>query len=347
MARPRAGLSPADRFVLRIAVAATLGFAIAMLLDWEFSFLAPMLAVQLVAAIPISPPLRLGVAIPLVMFLATTAAFTMSALLSDAHVVLICVTAVVICWSFYAQRRGAPAVMMLFVQIAFCGVPLMSSVSLDIARDFAKFLQLSSMAAIATVWFSHALFPAPAPPPRPAGAPAPAKPAGLPPADAAKVAISDTLVLMPLLTNFMMGGEINNFVALMITINLLREVEVAQTGRVAAGLLAGNILGGVLAVLLQQFVLLSDNIVLFLMTVFLVGLWFGARLVRGGPKAPIFALAFGTFILLIGIAITPLPGGSEEMFAIRILKVAAASAYTLGALSLVAWLRRRRAGAPA
>ena len=340
-ARATGGLSAPDRFVLRIALAATLGFAVAILLDWEFSFLAPMLAVNLIAAIPVSPPFRVGIAIPIVMYLATTAAFTVSAILVDAPMVLIMIVGLVICWSFYGKRRGAPGVMMLFVQIAFCGVPLFAATSLDLARELAKWLQLSSLAAIAIVWVSHALIPAAAPPPRPAGARV--APPGLGPADAARVAFTDTLVLLPLLVNFMLGGDINNFVILMITINLLSAVELAGSSRLAVGLLVGNTLGGVLAVLVQQFILLNDSLALFLLTIFLAGLGFGSRLVRGGPAAPIFVLAFGTFILLVGIAITPLPGGSEEAYVVRILKVGVAGAYGVGALSLVAWLRTRPA----
>jgi hypothetical protein len=301
-----------------------------------------MLAVNLVAAIPVRPPFRMGIAIPIVMYLATTAAFTISAILVDAPMVLIIVVGLVICWSFYGRRRGAPAIMMLFLQIAFCGIPLFATTSLDLARGLAKWLQLSSLAAIPIVWISHALIPAP--PPRPAVAAA--APPGLAPIDAARVAFTDTLVLLPLLINFMLGGDINNFVILMTTINLLGAVELAGSSRMAIGLLVGNSLGGLLAVLIQQFILLSESLVLFLLTIFLAGLGFGSRLVRGGPAAPIFALAFGTFILLVGIAITPLPGGSEEAFVIRILKIGVASAYALGALSLVAWLRRVRS-APA
>jgi hypothetical protein len=330
-------LSPADRLVLRLAIAATLGFAIAIGLHWEFSFLAPMLAVQIVAAMPVCPNIRQGAAIPLVIFLATTAALATATLLEDAPVVLIAVVGLVVCWTFYGQRRGAPAIAMLLIQISFTAVPLFSTVSLDLAQSFAEFMQKSSVAAIATVWLSHAVFPAPAPPPGPAP-----KPAGLEPARAARVAITDVMVLLPLLAKFMIWSDVNDFVILMITLNLLREVETVRTGKVAIALLAGNLLGGVLAVVAQQFILVADTLVQFLLTVFLAGLWFGGRTVRGGPMAPVFVLAFGTFILLIGIAITPLPGGSEEAFVVRILKIGVASLYALAALSLVA--RWRRAG---
>ena len=330
-----AWFSPADRLVLRLAFAAALGFAIAIGLHWEFSFLAPMLAVQIVAAMPVCPNIRQGAAIPLVIFLATTMAMAAATLLADAPMVLLLIVGLVLCWTFYGQRRGAPAIAMLLIQVSFSAIPLFSTLSLDIAESFAEFMQKSSIAAIVTVWVSHAVFPAP----KPASSGPAQKPAGLPPARAARVAVTDVLVLLPLLAKFMIWSDVNDFVILMITINLLREVETVRTGKVAVALLTGNVLGGVLAVLAQQFILVADTLVQFLLTIFLAGLWFGGRMVRGGPMAPVFVLAFGTFLLLIGIAITPLPGGSEQAFVVRILKIGLASLYALAALSLVTRLR--------
>lgn len=335
--RRSSSLTAADRVVLRLAFAATFGFAVAALRDWEFSFLAPMLAVQILVATPACPNFRQGATIPLVIFLATNIAVGVSTLLMATPVALLAAVGLVICWTFYGQRRGAPAIAVLLVQIAFCCVPLISTISLDIARDFSDFLLWSSVAAIFTVWIAYALFPAP-PGAQAAGA---AVPAGLPPARAAQIAISDTLVLLPLLVTFVVRGDINNIVILMITINLLREIELIGSRRLALAILLANLLGGVLAVLAHQFILLSDSLFLFLLTVLLAGLWFGGRLVRGGTMAPVYGLAFGTFLLILGLAITPLPGGSDELFTIRISKIALASLYAIGALSLVARLRLR------
>lgn len=43
---------------------------------------------------------------------------------------------------------------------------------------------------------------------------------------------------------------------------------------------------------------------------------------------------------MLGLGVSPLPSGSEELFATRIVKILLASAYVIGALSLVAQLRR-------
>ncbi len=335
----RTGFSVADRFVLRMAVAATLGFAISVFLGWEFSFLVPMLAVQMVAGTPGFPTLQQGVAMPIIMWIGTTGAMIVASVLAHTPFVQLIIISLVIYFSFYAQRRGAPAVMTLFVQIAFCAVPLYATVSLDAAHTLVNFLQRSAVAAAAILFISHLLVPAPLLPPRPS----PGARALIPPGRAARVALADSLVLLPLLVNFMLGSDWNNFVILMMTINILNDLELSRNRVTAFGLIAGNTVGGLLAVLAQQLVLLADTFVFFLLVVFLSAIWFAGGAARGGPKAPLFGLALGTFLLILGLAVTPLPGGSEQTYLIRILQILFASVYALGALILVSPLRRGEA----
>ncbi|WP_119275259.1 DUF2955 domain-containing protein [Taklimakanibacter deserti] len=329
----------ATRHILRIAIAATLAFTIAELANWDFSFLAPMLAVQLLASAPSAPSLRQGLAMPLVILIATALAFGVSRLFSLSPLVLLALVGLVICWSFYGQRRGAPAAIMLLVQIAFCCIPVISTISFDLAWLFMIELLRGSIAAVVTVWIVHLLIPSPSAP-EASATPAPS-PAGHEPALAARIAISDTLILYPVLIAFIARGDINNIVILMIALNLLRAVEPERSSRVAMAIIVGNLLGGVVAIFAYQFVVLSGSILFFILIVLAMGLWFGERMVRGGERAPVYAIAFTTFLLILGLGIAPLPGGSEELLATRIIKILVASAYTIGALSLFGWLRRQ------
>jgi Protein of unknown function (DUF2955) len=331
----------ADRLVLRMAFAATFAFAIAEMYDWNFSFLAPMLAVQILSAMPSSPGFRQGIAIPIVIFAANSVALAMSSLFSITPAMLLALTGLVICLSFYALRRGAPGVVILLIQIAFCSIPVMSTISTDIAQEFATSLLWGSIAAVITVWIAHLLFP---PPSETLESTTIAqKPSGLEPAYAARVAISDTLVLIPLLVAFIIGGDINNIVILIIALSLLRAIEPERMSRVAAGILLGNFLGGLLAVSVNQIVVLADSFAFFVLIVLAMSLWLGSRIAHGGTRAPVYAIAFGTFLLILGLGITPLPGGSEMAFSVRILKIMIASGFVIGALSLVERLRRDQA----
>jgi hypothetical protein len=324
----------AVQLAFRMAFAATAAFAIAEYYRWDFSFFAPMLAVQILAAMPSPPAFRQGIAIPLTIFVATTLALAVSAMFAGKPGVLLILVGLVIFWTFYGRRAGAPGVVMLLTQIAFCCVPVISTISFELAHTFANALLWGSIAALITVWLAHLLFPAPAQSP---SAAAPVTPPNLPAIGAARGAFVDMLILLPLLVAFILGGNINNIIILIISLNLLREVESSRRSQVAWALLIGNLLGGALGVLAYQFVILANNsFVFFTLIVLLASLWFGGRFARRTAYAPVYGIAFATFILILGLGVSPLPMGSEEAFVPRILKILLATAYVIGALSLVA-----------
>lgn len=331
-------LTSAQALVLRMAFGATFAFVVATALHWEFTFLGPLLTTVMLASMPARPTLIQGLVIPIVILVATTTALAASALFGHTPPVLLALVGLVLCLSFYLERRGLPVIVSMLVQVSFCGVPLLSTVSFDVADSFSGFLLRGSLAAAGTVWIAHALFPVP---PASAAAARPAPPPRLTPNEAAWVAISDTLVLIPLLARFMIGGDISNIVMLIVTLNLVRELDPTSMRSVAVRLFFGNLLGGALAVAAQQYVVLADSFVQFLMVVFLASLGFASGVARGGGLAPIYRQAFMTFLLILGLGIVPITGGSEDSYVIRIIKVTAAGAYAIGILSLLARLRRR------
>jgi hypothetical protein len=60
------------------------------------------------------------------------------------------------------------------------------------------------------------------------------------------------------------------------------------------------------------------------------------RISLGGPQAPLFVLALATFVILLGIGVSPLPTDSGEAFTDRLWNVMLAGAYAVGAISLTA-----------
>jgi hypothetical protein len=333
------GFSITDRFMLRMAVAGTVGFAIALWFGWPISFLAPMLAVKMIPAMPTFPGPLQAALVPVVMWVGTTAAMIVVSLLGDAPAVQLMVLGLVIFITFYAKRRGAPGVLILLIQIGFCIIPLFSTVSLELGHYIAGFLQRNTVAAAATVLISHFLVPAL--PPSPQTTPvAPAAPPRLSPGFSARVALADTLVLFPLLAYLLLGSAIHNFVMVMMTITILNELEPSRSHTAGMNMIIGNTVGGLLAVAAQQIVLLADTLVFFLLTIFLTTLWFARGLTRGGPAADLFRLGAGTFMLILGLAITPLPGGSEQSYLLRIIHIVVAGGYAVAALVIVSPLRR-------
>ena len=278
---------------------------------------------------PANPTFGQGIAVPLVATVACNVALVGAYLLSATPVVLILVVALTLCWTFYGQRRGLPAVVMLITQLSVAVVAVFSVTSQDVAREFSDFFQRGCVAAAASVWVAHALIPAPPAPPR--ATPAPAV---LPPAWAARVAFCDTLIIMPLIVTFMIESTTDNTVYITTGLIVLGQLEPAARGRDAYNRLVGQVLGGLIAVVTQQFILLfADSLIFFELTVFLIVLWLARRVVRAGPAAGLYVQALSAFILVLGLGLAQ--GGSEEYYGVRILKITTAVLYAYGALSLV------------
>src|SRR4051812_21968655 len=167
----RIWLTALDRLVLRVAFGAALAFAIAIVLDWQYSFLAPLVAASLLLAMPANPSFAQGILIPLAATVSCNVTLVGAYLLDPAPPVLLLAVGLALCWTFYGHRRGLPHILMLIVQVSIAVVSIFSVTSLDVAREFSDFFQKGCVAAAAAVWIAHALIPAPAAPPRAAPAP--------------------------------------------------------------------------------------------------------------------------------------------------------------------------------
>jgi uncharacterized membrane protein YccC len=152
---------------------------------------------------------------------------------------------------------------------------------------------------------------------------------------AARNALLNTLVLLPVLIWFILDATEVAVVVLIVIVTLLRQLDPQRGQRAALGLILGNLIGGIAAAIAYNRILLSNTLLFFVLVCLAASLMFAGRLATAGDRAPIYAIAFATFILLLGLGLTPLPGGSGEAFASRLVNVLLASAYAVGAVSLV------------
>jgi hypothetical protein len=171
-----------------------------------------------------------------------------------------------------------------------------------------------------------AAFPTPA---AAASAAPPARPA------APGMALLNTLLLLPVLLTFMVSGRMTLVVPIVV-VSILRLGDRSTAHRAALGLLFGNFLGGIVATIAYGFVTVQPAAIFFILVVMLVALTLGGRIALGGPQAPLFVLALVTFVILLGVGVSPLPTDSGEAFTDRLWNVMLAGAYAVGAISLTA-----------
>jgi Protein of unknown function (DUF2955) len=324
----RIGAADADErhaLAFRIAIAASLGFTLGEMLGWDFPFLPALIAVQLLSA---RRTLDLKMAIGFVLLMAAGCAISLfvSLFFADRPLSLILIISLMIFLEFLALARGKAAAGIFLMTTSF--VPLMAVSSVDLAYALVHDLIVGSVLALLLIFLVLALFPQRNEPEQDK---APAARESAP----VTAALANTGVLMTLFIYFMGAGTPTSIIVIMVTaVTILQQSSIAGPGA-AVGLVAGNIIGGFAATIAYLLISLMPSPAFLLLVVLFCGLLFGARIAEGGKNAPIYAVGTATFLVVLGLGLSPLPQDSGELFLSRISTVILASLYTIGVASVL------------
>ncbi|MDR7036084.1 putative membrane protein YccC [Methylobacterium sp. BE186] len=327
------------RAALRLAIGVTACFTLVEALGLDATFVAPMLTAQLLTKLRQPLSLSQGLSIVVLIGLSTGVVLAITTSLLSHPAVLILSLALLLYLSFYAHLRGAPNLVTLLVQISAVSLPVLAVASPAAAVGFAGVLIFAGFVAVLTAWAAFAAFPADAADTAPQAS-AGASEAPSPP-EAAREALLNTLVLLPVLIGFVLVETELAVVVLIVIVNLLRQHDPQQGQRAALGLILGNLIGGLAAAAAYSLVLLNETLPFFVAVCLAATLTFAGRIATAGQRAPIYVIALATFILLLGLGMTPLPGGSGEAFLTRLANVLLASSYAVGAVSVLEFWRVR------
>ena len=268
---------------LRLAFGVTGCFAIVEALDWDATFLAPLLAANMLVKTPRPPSLAQGLVVVILFASSTAAVLVLSMFVISNPQVLIMALIQLFFLSFYAHRLGAPDLATLLPQISAVSLPIVAVLSPDGAGAFARTLVAAGFVALLTVWVAHAAFPAP---PAVAAAATPAAATSLDePLAAARYALLDTLVLMPLLIFFILNATEAAIVVLIVVVTLLRQTDRQRGKSAALGLILGNLIAGVAAGIAYNVILLGNTLPFFVTVCLAATLVFAGRIATAGNRA--------------------------------------------------------------
>lgn len=326
------------RRTLRLALGTTLSFVTAEMLDWELSFVITAFLVQFLTAPSPAPSLRQGIAIVLVLGLATGTAATLSGLLVGMPALFAIVLGLVLFLTFALQRSGRSPAVATLILVAFGLIPVIAVQAPDLVPAVAYYLVRSGAVAVLWVWLLHTLLPDP----QAATARLPgAEGAATPPNGAIRAALTDTAVLLPVLLAAMTFEVPAALVIVLTVTTVLRQNSLASGRPVALGLLLGNLLGGLTAVVAYELLSAVPTLGFLTALLLLISLSY-ARPIAGTPSlAPIFVTALVTFVVVFGMGVAPFLDQPGATLAIRLRNLAIACVYAFAALSLIG-----RAGQP-
>lgn len=316
------------RTALRLGFGVALGYLLGALSGTTLFFMPPLLAAQFLATMRQPPGWRDAAGLLLMTALFAALTLVLAGGFVRDPLVYVLLLGLVLFLGFLLDGAGKAMPASLLLTFAAV-IPLAGTQSLELALGLAGAIVGATFIALLTCWIMFAVFPAV---PQPDSGPRIARQAS------AKAAFANTVVLLPLIVWCMIGGRMS-FVLLIVSIAIIRAGRDGGP-RAAMGLLLGNLLGGIAATIAYGVVVMQPSIVFFLLVVLLVGLTFGARIAAGDALAPLFGVALVTFLILLGIGVSPLPIESGEAFSTRLLSVMLAGLYTVGALSLLPGGRR-------
>lgn len=309
---------------LRIASAVAVGFTVAVANGEALPFLAPMFAIQFLAATVRPPPVWQAFGMVVLIVIAGWAAAALTQLCGDRPAALLPLLGLVYFACFLLQARGKGGGAPFLIVVVAVMIPMLGVLHTDIGEGVVPMLARAVLGSVVLAWLAHAVFPDPG-----GDVPTPAPPA--PPLDrSARLALANTAILLMLLIVCLVDDRFSNAVVVPITAaSLLNQYDHTAGGRAALGLVIVNLLGGVVASLAFAFIELRPTLPFLFLTVLFVALIFGGRAVTNPATAKVYAGALTTFAILLGLGVSPLPGGAAESFATRIGMVTFAIAATL------------------
>jgi Protein of unknown function (DUF2955) len=328
--------SSATAITLRLAFGVAGAFVAAELLGWSPSFLAPVIALQFLARPGPPPSLVQALVVVLTIVVSSWVTLVVTSLLIGHVGPLILVLGLMLFLSFYAHFRGAPAIVTLLSQICLVTIPVLFIASDPLAEGIQSVLIAAAIIAICVTWIVHAVFPATG-----EMAAAAAKQPRLESGEAVRHAAIATGIIMPMLIWYLLDASQVAVVLLIVLLSIVRLHDPDEGTRAALGLMIGNAGGGLAAVLIYHLCVIGHSTLLFALIVLVSCLLFSVRITAADKLAPIFAIAFSVFLILLGSGLSPLPGGAEESFTSRLTYVLLGTAYAIAALSIVG-IRRRR-----
>ena len=317
--------------LLRFGVGISASFVVGEALGWVPSFLAPMFSAVLLANLPVSPPLKVGILLMAVTGLSATFAFVLSSLLLGTPTILFGAIGVIVFSALYTMAKGKAALPMTLLLMCVSTVPVVAMAAPAYAGVLPTALALGMATAMFTVWLVHAIWPEvlpPVPPPQPTAHASPTT-----------MALLGTAIIMPLTLVYLLFGLTDAMPVLITTVLLVATFEIEQGAVMGMTRVLGNLLGGFMG--LAAYILLGIAPSLFVLglVVFLIAVLTGPYVFRGGTTGATALMTCNSALVVLGLAMLN-PSSSAGLWGTRLLLFTLAWVFAVA--MMVLFLPRQR-----
>jgi len=325
--------------ILRYAFGSTFAMAVAMGFDWQLSFLTPVLVVSFLGSPAPRPAVKKLVTFGLVVAVACVAGLAVGLLLVPFPVVYLLVLGLLLFHLFYANTRGAPALLITWMLIALLLIPIIASLSSALAVAIAARIIFGSVVALAIVWLAHIAMPDP--PQAVAAASAAAADKTAPAKPNINRALLSTAVVFPVAALFFAFQSASSLIILIFIALLTLQPSLAAGYKAGLALIVGNLAGGIASMIFYDLLVVAPHFGFMVSLTLLSALIFGAGLFSSTRWAPLFGTAFSTLVLIIG-STTSSYGDADDKASTRVVQITLAVIYAVVAHNLLVNLFPRR-----
>ncbi len=324
----------------RYALGASLAALIAFGFAWEMSFLVPVLLLGFLAPGAKRPTFQGGVLFVGQIAFASIISLIFCIFFLDYMLIYLPLLALLFFYLFFTEKiKPVPKTWLL---VSFLLIPLLGLQSMKIAYFITISLIFNSAVSLLIVWIVFALLPDPASEqteniPEITKMEAP----GNSDREKLQLALERLIVVFPVVLFFFFFQWTGSALVLIFIAILSMQPGFAKDFKAGKILIAGNLMGGIASIVVYEWLVIVPEFYFLGLLVFLTGLVVSINLFSSKPVAPLYGMAFSTFLLIIGKSTT----GTEDAGAsvwIRVLQILTAVIYIVFAFGLIEYFKNNR-----
>jgi len=309
--------------LLRFSAGVSMGFVVAEAFGWLPTFLVPLLTAVLLANLPASPSLKVGIVLVGTMAASAAFALVLTSLFGGAPTVLVGCLGLIVFGALYTMAKGQAVLPMTLLLLCVTTIPVVGLVVPAYADRLPIAMARGMAVAVPIVWLVFALWPQVAPPA--------AKPPVAAPAPPLRLALTGTAIVMPLLVAYMTLGLTDALPVLVTTVLLVATFDVTQ-GAVQGGVMVlGNLFGGFVGFVAFVLLGIAPSLFVLALVALLIATVAGEFIIRGGAAAALALLTCNSALIMFSIALAN-PDSSSGIWFTRLFQFCLAWLFAVGML---------------
>jgi hypothetical protein len=313
--------------ILRYAIGSAIIMMVALGYDYQLAYFTPVLALNFLAPTAHAPTLKTSAAFLFTIGITSLAGVVFSRLFIDYPLVFLPLIALIL---FHIYYTAALQSMKLWLIISILLIPMMSIQSAELGSIVAVNLFVNALLALLLAWLIYFIFPR-------------TKQVVMEDKKANEVqasprqrfisAITKSMVVIPVVILFFVfnwsGSMLVLFFIAIISIN-----PASANKKTSIAMILANLGGGLAAIVVFNLLTAATSFIYSGILTVLVGLLFGKGLFSQKPTAPLFGMAFSTFLLILGNVIS-LAGEAGDIVWARVFQIGIAMVYMVIAFRLI------------